>query len=83
MTLIELKDFIKNGQVPENFIIFVCEENNTFLADQYVEEICRVKNCTSIAINSIYEPLVSSTALVLDYLQLQEITVNSKKEIKE
>lgn len=38
-----------------------------FLVNSYIEEICKVKNCNTIPVESIYEPQVSALAMVLDY----------------
>lgn len=38
-----------------------------FLVNSYIEEICKVKNCNIMPIESIYEPQVSALAMVLDY----------------
>ena len=68
MTLIELKKGITEGRVPEDLIIFVLpKKGNTFLADSYIAELCRVKNCNTIPIESIYEPFTSALAMILDY----------------
>ena len=66
MKLKELKEQIKLNCVSDDFIVFVYEAN-TFLVDQYIEALCRVKNCNKIDIESIYEPQVSSMAFVLDF----------------
>lgn len=66
MTLKELKEQIKLNSVGDDFIVFVYE-SNTFLVDQYIEALCRIKNCNKIDIQSIYEPQVSSMAFVLDF----------------
>ena len=68
MTLIELKKGITEGRAPEDLIIFVLpKKGNTFLADSYIAELCRVKNCNTIPIESIYEPFTSALAMILDY----------------
>jgi hypothetical protein len=41
--------------------------NFYFLANAYVEALCDAKNCNKIEIESIFEPLISSMALVVDY----------------
>jgi hypothetical protein len=41
--------------------------NFYFLANAYVEALCEVKNCNKIEIESIFEPMVSSMSLIIDY----------------
>lgn len=68
MTLIELKKRITDNISVEDFIIFVTPKaGDTFLADAYIEELCRVKNCNTIPVESIYEPLTSALSLVIDF----------------
>ena len=68
MTLIELKKRITDNIPVEDFIIFVTPKaGDTFLADAYIEELCRVKNCNTIPVESIYEPLTSALSLVIDF----------------
>lgn len=66
MTLQQLKNQIENNILSDDLLILVCEENH-FIAQQYVEAICKYKGCDIIKINSIYEPLTSSLSLVIDY----------------
>lgn len=63
MTLMELKNFINNGTMPSDFMIFVSKDNN-FLLTQYVEAIGKLANGGITKINSIYEPQQSSIALL-------------------
>ena len=41
--------------------------NFHFLANAYVDALCEAKSCNKIEIESIFEPLVSSLSLVVDY----------------
>lgn len=41
--------------------------NFYFLANAYVDALCEAKSCNKIEIESIFEPLVSSLSLVVDY----------------
>lgn len=63
MTLMELKNFINNGTVPSDFMIFV-NKDSSFLAKQYVEAIGKLADGGITKINSIYEPQQSSIVLL-------------------
>jgi DNA polymerase III delta subunit len=63
MTLMELKNFINNGTVPSDFMIFVSKDSS-FLATQYVKAIGKLADGGITKINSIYEPQQSSIALL-------------------
>jgi hypothetical protein len=65
MTLVELKDYITNKQIPTEFLIFVCNENK-FLAKQYIDAIAKVAPNGITKVNSIYEPSQSSLCLLTD-----------------
>lgn len=41
--------------------------NFYFLANAYVDALCEAKSCNKIEIESIFEPLVSSLSLIVDY----------------
>lgn len=85
MTLMELKKRLTDNIPVEDFIIFVTPKNgDTFLANAYIEELCRVKNCNTIPVESIYEPITSATSLILDFennyslLRTEEFTESSE-----
>lgn len=63
MTLMELKNFINNGTVPSDFLIFVSKDSS-FLTTQYVKAIGKLADGGITKINSIYEPQQSSIALL-------------------
>ena len=63
MNLIELKRSIESQLVPNDFIIFLCEENS-FIADQYIKAICDINNLTKTDINNLQEQ-TSALSLVL------------------
>lgn len=63
MNLIELKRSIESQVVPNDFIIFLCEENS-FIADQYIKAICDINNLTKTDINNLQEQ-TSALSLVL------------------
>ena len=63
MTLMELKNFINNGTVPAEFMIFVSKDSN-FLATQYAAAIGKLAEGGVTKITSIYEPQQSSVALL-------------------
>ena len=65
MTLMQLKDFIINKTIPEDFMIFVCPDNH-FLAKQYLTEISEQKTGKINNIKSIYEPLQNTLYLLTD-----------------
>jgi len=66
MQLIDLKRSIKDQDLTDDFLIFVCPETD-FLAKQYIEEISRIKNITINKINSLQETLTSAISLVFNY----------------
>lgn len=66
MTVKEFKELIKTNSIGDDLIVFVNEEND-FLVNQYIDALCRIKNCNKVEIQSIYEPLVSSMSFVLDF----------------
>ena len=63
MTLIELKNFITNGIVPSDFMIFVSKDC-PFLANQYVKTLGGLSVGGINKIKSIYEPQQSSIMLL-------------------
>lgn len=66
MTLRELKASLIDGSVPSDFLIFLCPKNR-FLALQYIDEMCRVKACDKVKIQSIYEPLTSALSILVNF----------------
>ena len=66
MQLIDLKKSIKEKDIPDDFLIFVCSDTD-FLAKQYIEEISVVKNMTINKINSLQETVTSAISLVFNY----------------
>lgn len=67
MTLAELKTKLTNRAVPNNFMVFVCEDNH-FLVNQYLQEIIKLKGGER-KINSIHDPVSSALTLVVDYTE--------------
>lgn len=65
MTLYELKEAVCKGNLPEDLLVLVCE-NNTFLAEQYLEKYCEVSKRAINKINTIFEVTSSALSLVLD-----------------
>ena len=80
MQLIDLKKSIKEKDIPDDFLIFVCPETD-FLAKQYIEEISIVKNMTINKINSLQETITSAMSLVFNYNSyLNVLTVDNFDE---
>ena len=63
MTLIDLKNYITNGIVPSDFMIFISKDCS-FLATQYVKALGELSVGGITKINSVYEPLQSSIMLL-------------------
>lgn len=63
MTLIELKNFISNGIVPSDFLIFI-RKDNSFLVHQYVTALGKLAAGGLTKITSIYTPQQSSLAIL-------------------
>ena len=63
MTLAELKNLITMGNIPHEFLILICKDNQ-FLARQYIKAIGDLTVGGINKISSIYEPLQSSIALL-------------------
>ena len=63
MTLVELKNYITSGIVPHDFLILI-DNDNKFLARQYVKAIGNLATGGVNKIYSIYEPFQSSLALL-------------------
>ena len=65
MILAELKTMLKEGKAPSNLIVFLCEDN-FFIADQYVEEICKVRNKVPRKVESLAEISDTTLGLIFD-----------------
>lgn len=52
MDIIELKEAISKDTLPEDFLILICEDNY-FLADQYIEELCAIRNLDCVSVDSL------------------------------
>lgn len=65
MTLMQLKEFITNKTIPNDFMIFSCKDNH-FLAQQYLNEISGQKTGKINKISSIFEPQQNSLFLLTD-----------------
>ena len=63
MNLIDLKNYITNGIVPSDFMIFISKDC-PFLATQYVKALGELSVGGITKINSVYEPLQSSIMLL-------------------
>lgn len=66
MTLAELKQAILDGTVDNRFMIFKCPQN-TYVANQYIKEICSIRGCEINKIKSINELNSSALSLVMGY----------------
>lgn len=64
MTLKELKQNILEGKLSNDFLILKCSDNH-FIADQYLSEICSINGCMINYVDSIYESMNSSLALIM------------------
>ena len=71
MTLVELKEYLTNGNIPTEFFILVSKDNK-FLARQYIQTIEKLSANGLTQISSIYEPQQTSMSL----LTMTEDTVN-------
>lgn len=65
MNLQELKQCIQNREIPDDFIIFACAENN-FIANTYIEAICEIKQLEKTLTDSIFEQ-DSALSLVMGF----------------
>jgi len=65
MNIQDFKQELLDKTLNEDLIIFVNSENS-FLAEQYINEICAQKNLTKNYINSLAETTDSALALVMD-----------------
>jgi len=65
MTLEDLKIKIESDEISDDFMIFKYDDN-TFLIDQYLEELTSRKNCGIKNISSIFETRDSALSLVFD-----------------
>ena len=63
MKLIDLKNYITNGIVPSDFMIFISKDC-PFLTTQYVKALGELSVGGITKINSVYEPLQSSIMLL-------------------
>lgn len=63
MTLMDLKNFIANGILPSDFMIFVGKDS-CFLTNQYIKALAKLSNGGIKKITSIYEPQQSSLAIL-------------------
>lgn len=64
MTLFELKEHLTNNlPIPDEFCIFLCKEN-TYLADQYVEAICKAKGLEYLSVKSIFDQFSALTLIM-------------------
>ena len=65
MTLAELKDFIKDNKLSDDLLVFKCEDDNGhFLANQYIDEICRTKQLVRTPIDSLEAITASSNSFM-------------------
>lgn len=65
MKLSKLKQDIEAGAAPHEFMVFVCDENDTFLVNQYIQAICDANNLVKKSVSSLSE-LNSALSLVFD-----------------
>lgn len=67
MNIIELKEAIVNGDLDDNFMVFVADSDH-FLVNQYVREIASLKKLPINEISSLAETLdISALALVMNF----------------
>lgn len=62
MEITQFKKQLKTGFIPDDFIIFECEDNY-FVANQYVNKICELRQLNKKYITSIFEAQNSMTQL--------------------
>jgi hypothetical protein len=65
MTLQELKQSIQQKTLTDTFYVFVCPEN-TYLANQYIDAICEVKQLSKQVVESIFAQ-ESALSLVMGF----------------
>jgi hypothetical protein len=65
MTLRELKDSIQARYIPDTFMVFLCPDNY-FLANQYIQAICEVKQLEKHVVETIFEQ-DSALSLVMNF----------------
>ena len=65
MKLTELKSRLESKSIDSRFMVFVCD-GDYFLANQYLDEICRVRNKTACPISSVHDSEDSAFALQED-----------------
>ena len=65
MKLTELKSRLESKSIDSRFMVFVCD-GDYFLANQYLDEICRVRNKTDCPISSGHDSEDSAFALQED-----------------
>ena len=73
MDIVELKQAVSDGTLGSDFLVLVCD-GNQFLANQYINELCRTTARAKNVISSIYS-LNTALSLVMDYSE----TVNVVK----
>ena len=66
MTLEELKNSILDNTLSDEFIILKCEDN-FFIADQYVDMICKNKCMSKEIVDSIFSNTDTSLSLIFNY----------------
>ena len=80
MTLQTLKSQIKHNSLSNDLIIFRVSENN-FLADQYIDAICKQKDLPKTYIKSLAERTNQALALVYDFTsELSVLKVETLEE---
>ena len=78
MTIVELKEAILNNTLSDKLLILVCPEN-TFLADQYVDAICKAHELDRVAIDSIFDSQ-QATVTLFEHPQLFVLHTDTFKE---
>jgi len=82
MKLIDLKQAITSDSLSDDLIIFVCEDTS-FIADQYIDEICSRLGYARNKINSIYDTQSNLSAVVDFSEDLNILRVDTFEEIAE
>lgn len=67
MNIQDLKQEILNGTIDDNLIVFVCPDDSAVIAENYVDEICNIKNLSKVYISSLSETTESALSIVVDY----------------
>ena len=82
MTLAELKESIRNKNINDDLIVFVCEEN-FYLATQYINAICETKQLELTVVQSIFSS-DSALSLVMNFdNNFKVVYVDTFEEITE